>query len=198
MNPDLVDEIEYMIDLLTKSGFFSQKEILEILEDQFIEYEIDFSEFDISPNDFNNNNFSVLEKTFKKLSEKAIICVHNCGYDFKEGVDDIYELYVHLINNKYSALGFCFYTFEDVEQAIERDILKLTFGDFQRDENKSLEIGEIVYQKLIDAKFKVNWDNTVNSPIEIINFKWDKKYSEDTEYEIEGAYELFTGVMNEK
>ena len=194
----LVDEIEYMIDLLTKSGFFSQDEILEILEDQFIEYEIDFSEFDISPNDFNNNNFSVLEKTFKKLSEKAIICVHNCGYDFKEGVDDIYELYVHLINNKYSALGFCFYTFEDVEQAIERDILKLTFGDFQRDENKSLEIGEIVYQKLIDAKFKVNWDNTVNSPIEIINFKWDKKYSEDTEYEIEGAYELFTGVMNEK
>ena len=187
-----------MIDLLTKSGFFSQDEILEILEDQFIEYEIDFSEFDISPNDFNNNNFSVLEKTFKKLSEKAIICVHNCGYDFKEGVEDIYELYVHLINNKYSALGFCFYTFEDVEQAIERDILKLTFGDFQRDENKSLEIGEIVYQKLIDAKFKVNWDNTVNSPIEIINFKWDKKYSEDTEYEIEGAYELFTGVMNEK
>lgn len=198
MNQDLVDEIGYMIDLLTKSGFFSQDEILEILEDQFIEYEIDFSEFDISPNDFNNNNFSVLEKTFKKLSEKAIICVHNCGYDFKEGVDDIYELYVHLINNKYSALGFCFYTFEDVEQAIERDILKLTFGDFQRDENKSLEIGEIVYQKLIDAKFKVNWDNTVNSPIEIINFKWDKKYSEDTEYEIEGAYELFTGVMNEK
>ena len=198
MNQDLVDEIEYMIDLLTKSGFFSQDEILEILEDQFIEYEIDFSEFDISPNDFNNNNFSVLEKTFKKLSEKAIICVHNCGYDFKEGVDDIYELYVHLINNKYSALGFCFYTFEDVEQAIERDILKLTFGDFQRDENKSLEIGEIVYQKLIDAKFKVNWDNTVNSPIEIINFKWDNKYSEDTEYEIEGAYELFTGVMNEK
>ena len=198
MNQDLVDEIEYMIDLLTKSGFFSQDEILEILEDQFIEYEIDFSEFDISPNDFNNNNFSVLEKIFKKLSEKAIICVHNCGYDFKEGVDDIYELYVHLINNKYSALGFCFYTFEDVEQAIERDILKLTFGDFQRDENKSLEIGEIVYQKLIDAKFKVNWDNTVNSPIEIINFKWDNKYSEDTEYEIEGAYELFTGVMNEK
>ena len=70
MNQDLVDEIEYMIDLLTKSGFFSQDEILEILEDQFIEYEIDFSEFDISPNDFNNNNFSVLEKTFKKLSEK--------------------------------------------------------------------------------------------------------------------------------
>lgn len=197
MNQDLVDEIEYMIDLLTKSGFFSQDEILEILEDQFIDYEIDFSEFDIHPNDFNNENFSVLEKTFKKLSEKSIICVHNCGYDFKEGVNDIYELYVHLINNKYSAQGFCFYTFEDVEQSIEKNILKLTFGDFQRDENKSLEIGNTVYQSLIDAKFQVNWDNTVNSPIEI-SFNWDKKFNEDMEYEIEGAYALFTGVMNEK
>ena len=40
MDPDLVDEIEYMQELLTKSGFFSQDEMLEILEDQFIEEEI--------------------------------------------------------------------------------------------------------------------------------------------------------------
>ena len=69
MNKDLVDEVNYMIDLLTKSGFFSEDEILEILEDQFIEDELDFSKFDIYPNDFNNKNFSVLEETFKKLAE---------------------------------------------------------------------------------------------------------------------------------
>ena len=57
MNQDLVDEIDYMIDLLTKSGFFSKEEILEILEDQFIEYDLDFSKFNISLNDFNNENF---------------------------------------------------------------------------------------------------------------------------------------------
>ena len=73
MNKDLVDEVNYMIDLLTKSGFFSEDEILEILEDQFIEDELDFSKFDIYPNDFNNKNFSVLEETFKKLAEKSII-----------------------------------------------------------------------------------------------------------------------------
>lgn len=198
MNKDLVDEVNYMIDLLTKSGFFSEDEILEILEDQFIEDELDFSKFDIYPNDFNNKNFSVLEETFKKLAEKSIIGVHNCGYDFIEGVEDIFELYVHLINNKYSARGFCFYSFEDVEQAIEENILKITFGDFEKDENKSLEIGKTVYKYLCDANFEIGWDETVNSPIEIINFTWDKKFSEDNEYEIEGAYNLFVGVMNEK
>ena len=33
MDPDLVDELEYMTDLLTKSGFFSVDEIIEILEE---------------------------------------------------------------------------------------------------------------------------------------------------------------------
>lgn len=197
MNHDLVDEINYMIDLLTKSGFFSIDEIIEILEDQFIDYEIDFSKFNISLNDFNNKNFSILEEIFKKLAKKSIICVHNCGYDFKEGVDDIYELYIHLINNNYSCEGFCFYTFEDVERVIDQNILKLTFGDFDRDENKSLKIGNIIYQSLIDANFNVKWDKNVNCPIEIIDFEWDKKFSEDTEYEIEGAYDLFIGVINE-
>ena len=197
MNQDLVDEINYMINLLSKSGFFSKEEILEILEEQFIEYDIDFSEFNIYLNDFNSKNFSILEKTFKILNKKSIICVHNCGYDFKEGVYDIYELYFHLINNNYSAQGFCFYSFEDVEQAIEEDILKITFGDFQKDENKSLEIGNIVYQALVDANFDVDWDKTVNCPIKIINFKWDKKFDENMEYEVEGAYKLFVGENNE-
>ena len=197
MNQDLVDEINYMINLLSKSGFFSKEEILEILEEQFIEYDIDFSEFNIYLNDFNSKNFSILEKTFKILNKKSIICVHNCGYDFKEGVYDIYELYFHLINNNYSAQGFCFYSFEDVEQAIEEDILKITFGDFQKNENKSLEIGNIVYQALLDANFDVDWDKTVNCPIKIINLKWDKKFDENMEYEVEGAYKLFVGENNE-
>lgn len=198
MNQDLVDEIDEMRDLLTKSGFFSKDETIEILEDQFIEYDIDFSGYDIPANDFNNRNFSILEDAFKRLAEKSIICVHNCGYDFKEGVDDIYELYVHLLNNDYSCEGFCFYSFEDVEQAIEENILKLTFGDFERNEKKSLKIGKLVYQQLTDSNLEVEWDETVNSPIKIIDFIWDKKYDKNKEYEIEGSYDIFTGVLNEK
>ena len=197
MDKDLVDEINYMIDLLTKSGFFSTEEISEILEEQFIDENVDFSEFEISQNDFSNNNFSILEKTFKKLTEESIVCVHNCGYDFREGVDDIYELYVHLINNDYSPSGFCFYTFEDVEQAIEENVLKITFGDFERDESNSLKIGESVFRHLADADFEVKWNQSVNEPIEITNFVWDKRFIEDKDYEIEGAYQLFTGVINE-
>lgn len=192
MDSDLVDEIDYMVELLTKSGFFSVEEIREILEDQFIEEEIDFSNYDISLNDFSNENFSKLEKVFIKLAWEGIVAIHNCGFDIEEGVSDAFELEVHLANNNYNAVGFCFYTFDDMEESIWNGILKITFGDFENNQDKALEIGNIVKKYLESENFTINWDGTVNNQIEINPFKWDKSFDGEKEYEIEGAYEIFT------
>ena len=191
MDPDLVDEIEYMQELLTKSGFFSQDEMLEILEDQFIDEEIDFSDFNISLNESSNENFSKLENAFSSLANENIVAIHNCGFDIEEGVADAFELFVHLKNNKFSPEGFCFYTFEDVEDAIWDDKLKITFGDFENNEDKALEIGKTVFKYLKEENLNINWDETINSQIEINPFKWDKSFDDEKEYEIEGAYEVF-------
>lgn len=190
MNQDLVEEIEYMKDLLAKSGFFSEDEILEILEDQFIEEDIDFSQFNISLNDSSNINFNKLEKAFKALADEGIVAIHNCGYDIEEGVADAFELYVHLKNNKFNPEGFCFYTFEDIEESIWDSKLKITFGDFENNELKALEIGMIVAEYLKE-NFSIDWDETVNSQIEINPFIWDKSFDCQKEYEIEGAYDIF-------
>ena len=191
MNPDLVDEIEYMKELLIKSGFFDVDEIIEMLEDQFIEEEIDFSSSDISLNNSDNINFSKLEKVFKALASEDIVAIHNCGYDLKEGVADAFELYVHLKNNKVNPIGFCFYSFDDMEEAIWNENLKITFGDFENSEEKALEIGKIVEKYLKAADFSIIWDGTVNNQIEINPFKWDKSFDCEKEYEIEGAYDTF-------
>ena len=191
MDSDLAEEIEYLIDLLTKSGFYSVDDIIEILEDQFIEEDIDFSEFGISLNDSSNHNFSKLENAFTQISKEGIVAIHNCGYDIEEGVGDAFELNVHLLNNKFEAEGFCFYTFEDVEYAIFDGNLKITFGDFENDEKKALEIGKAVSKCLNDEGFTIIWDETVNNQIEINPFEWDKSYDEEKEYEVEGAYDAF-------
>ena len=190
MNQDLVEEIEYMIDLLAKSGFFDVEEIREILEDQFIEEDIDFSDCSISLNNFSNVNFNKLEEVFKALANEDIVAIHNCGYDLEEGVADAFELFVHLKNNKFNPKGFCFYTFEDIEEAIFDDKLKITFGDFEGSEEKALEIGKIV-ERYLSQDFTINWDGTINNQIELNPFKWDKSFDGDNEYEIEGAYDVF-------
>ena len=191
MDQDLVEEIDYLIDMLTKSGFFSVDEIIEILEDQFIEEDIDFSSFNISLNNFSSINFNKLENAFNGLAKRDIVAIHNCGYDIEEGVVDAFELNVHLLNNKFKAEGFCFYTFEDVEEAIEEENLKITFGDFENSEVKALEIGKTVADALKSEGFSIVWDETVNCQIELNPFKWDKSFDEDKEYEIEGAYDIF-------
>ncbi|WP_295608988.1 DUF6891 domain-containing protein [uncultured Methanobrevibacter sp.] len=191
MDQDLVEEIDYLIDMLTKSGFFSVDEIIEILEDQFIEEDIDFSRFNISLNNFSGINFNKLENAFNGLAKRDIVAIHNCGYDIEEGVVDAFELNVHLLNNKFKAEGFCFYTFEDVEEAIEEENLKITFGDFENSEVKALEIGKTVADALKSEGFSIVWDETVNCQIELNPFKWDKSFDEDKEYEIEGAYDIF-------
>ena len=194
MDSDLADEIEYMIDLLSKSGFFSSDEILEILDDQFIEEDIDFSQFNIPSNDFGSDNFYKLDDVFKKLADEGIVAVHNCGYDIEEGVADVFELFVHLRNNKFEPEGFCFYTFEDVEEAINEKTLKITFGDFENNESKALKIGKTVSQAL-KQEFNINWNVSVNEQIEIDPFIWDKSFSDEEEYEIEGAYDVFVNKV---
>lgn len=190
MNQDLAEEIEYMKDLLAKSGFFDEDEIIEIMEEQFIDEDIDFSDFSVTLNDFDNINFNKLEKVFEALAAEDIVAIHNCGFDIEEGVADAFELFVHLKNNKFNPEGFCFYTFEDVEDAIWDDKLKITFGDFEGSEEKALEIGKIV-AKCLSQDFSIDWDETINEQIEISPFKWDKSFNDEKEYEIEGAYEIF-------
>ena len=191
IDSDLTEEIDYLVDLLSKSGFFNQEEILEILEDQFIGEEVDFSQIDISLNDSSNINFNKLENVFIDLARKDIVAIHNCGFDIEEGVADAFELFVHLRNNKFTPEGFCFYTFEDVEDCLFDNNLKITFGDFENDENKALEIGKTVANSLKDVNFEIEWDETINNQIVINPFEWDKSFSDDAEYEIEGAYNVY-------
>ena len=192
MNQDLAEELEYMIDLLAKSGFFSCDEIIEILQDQFIEEDIDFSKVDISLNNYSNDNFSKLEKVFNNLASQDIVAIHNCGYDIEEGVGDAFELFVHLTNNKFNPIGFCFYTFEDIEEAIFDNKLRITFGDFENNIDKAVEIGNTVAENLKEENFNIDWDGTVNNQIVINPFSWDKSFDFNKDYEIEGAYEVFT------
>ena len=181
-----------MIDLLAKSGFFSCDEIIEILQDQFIEEDIDFSKVDISLNNYSNDNFSKLERVFNNLASQDIVAIHNCGYDIEEGVGDAFELFVHLTNNKFNPIGFCFYTFEDIEEAIFDNKLRITFGDFENNIDKAVEIGNTVAENLKEENFNIDWDGTVNNQIVIDPFSWDKSFDFNKDYEIEGAYEVFT------
>lgn len=200
MDDDLIEEINYEIQLLIKSGFYNKDEILELIEDEFFEEDISLDEFEnlVSKNydnlDIPNQDsidFTKLENVFNQLTGlNEIIAIHNAGYDLEEGVQDAFELFVHMRNNNYSPKGFCFYSFEDIEIAIEEETLSLVFSDFESDEKKALKIGKTIVEALESNGFNINWDNSLDSPIEIKPFVWKKVYT-DKEYSMDGALNTY-------
>ena len=199
MNQELMDEINYEIQLLIKSGFYADDEILEIIDDEFIEENISEDLFlklflenkeKIGEIEEDSEDFINLKNAFNDLTNENIISIHNAGYDIEEGVQDSFELFTHLRNNKYDPVGFCFYTFEDIENVIEDNALSIAFGDFEYDEEKGLEIAEKIVNILKSYGFDINWNESVEEIIEIKNFNW-KKHFDGKEYSMDGALEDF-------
>ena len=205
MNQELIDEINYEIQLLINSGFYSDDEILEIIDDEFIEENISsdlISELflenkeNIGDIDEDSNDFINLKDAFLDLTKENIISIHNAGYDIEEGIQDAFELFIHLRNNKYSPIGFCFYSFEDIENVIEENTLSIAFGDFEYDEKKGLEIAKKVAEVLKSHGFEIDWNKSVDERIEIKDFIW-KKHFDGKEYSMDGALEDFIELNKE-
>ena len=72
MNQELVDEIEYTKELLANSGFFNREDIIEILEEQFIEDDIDFSNIEISFSQKDNSNFKYWKMPLSNYPVKTL------------------------------------------------------------------------------------------------------------------------------
>ena len=206
MNQELMDEVNYEIQLLIKSGFYSDDEILEIIDDEFIEENISKdlllklfleNKENIGAIDVDSEDFINLKNAFLDLTKENIISIHNAGYDIEEGIQDSFELFVHLRNNKYSPIGFCFYSFEDIEEAIEENNLSIAFGDFEYDEEKGLEIAKTVVNVLKSYGFKINWNESVDERIEIKGFNW-KKHFDGKDYSMDGALEDFIELNKEE
>ena len=205
MNQELMDEINYEIQLLIKSGFYSDDEILEIIDDEFIEEGISEDLFlklfletkeKIEEVEEDSEDFINLKNAFDDLTKENIISIHNAGYDIEEGIQDSFELFTHLRNNKYSPEGFCFYTFEDIENVFDDNILSIAFGDFEYDEEKGLEIAKKIVSVLKKYGFDIDWNESVDEIIEIKNFDW-KKHFDGKEYSMDGALEDFIELNKE-
>lgn len=201
MDEALIEELDYEIDLLIKSGFFSEDEIFEIIEDEFIDEELDldlsrhigkrFAE--LTEGLKTGEDFLNLRDAFRNLSQENIICIHNAGFDIEEGIQDSFELYTHILNNKLEVEGFCFYSFEDIETAIYENKLNIAFGDFELDESKALEIGKTIADCLRKNGFDIIWEETVDEQIVIEDFEWKKAF-DDKEYSMDGAFEDYVAV----
>lgn len=202
MEKNLLEEIEFEIATLVNSGFYRKEEILEIIEEQFIDEDISLDLIEkiisikysekiaIEEHWSKITDFDKLKECFNDLTKEKIVAIHNAGYILTEGIEDSLQVFYYLQDKKLKPEGFCFYNFQDIEKAIEFNSLFLAFGDFENNEEKSLEIGKKIAKILRKNNFTAIWNEDINKRIEIKPFCWKKRFDE-CEYEMEGAVSSF-------
>ncbi len=121
---------------------------------------------------------------FNELCEINIIALHNAGYTTSDGEYEVVEVERELRNNNKISDGYCFYHEQDLARAIfpENPSLMLTFQKVDNSDDKTtIEIGRKIVEVLKRNDFKINWNETATSKIEIVDFAWKKLYNESME-----------------
>ncbi|BAU53038.1 DUF6891 domain-containing protein [Mucilaginibacter gotjawali] len=188
MPDSLKNNIVHEIKLDVKSGFFSAEETLDrvkevfdgdSLDEQWIVSKINRTyaqAFNAQVQWPTVTAFDRLAKAFDKLNQNHIIALHNQGMTKEDGVDDCTELHNKLKKKGIRTRGYCFYHGQDLDRVIEDKNLYLAFGDFDDNDRKGVAIGKAIVKVLKEQGFKVNWNNSMDSRIEIENLTWRKRF----------------------
>jgi hypothetical protein len=123
-----------------------------------------------------------LIKAFDELADKNIIALHNAGYTTSDGEYEVVEVERDLRENEVESDGYCFYHEQDLARAIALEDSSL-FIAFQKvdntDDATTIEVGKVVAEVLIDNDFRIKWDGSARTKIEIPGFRWQKIFDED-------------------
>ncbi|PAM93854.1 hypothetical protein B4N84_16415 [Flavobacterium sp. IR1] len=123
-----------------------------------------------------------LIKAFDELADKNIIALHNAGYTTSDGEYEVVEVERDLRENEVESDGYCFYHEQDLARAIALEDSSL-FIAFQKvdntDDATTIEVGKVVAEVLINNDFRIKWDGSARTKIEIPGFRWQKIFDED-------------------
>jgi len=188
MPDSLKTQLLHEINLSVKSGFYSSEETLDNVKQIFDDDSLD-EQWVISHINrayaqvFNAQTqwpqllgFDRLAKAFDKLNQHHIIALHNQGITREDGEDGCKELHKTLKKEGINTRGYCFYHGQDVGHVIETKTLYIAFGDFDDNDRKAVSIGKELVKALKEQGFKVVWNNTAATRIEIIGFTWRKRF----------------------
>lgn len=195
-----------------KAGFESLEDIvddaLSIVEEEGWEHEI--SEEWIRENvtrEYNKNlessktwnrptDVDRLMLAFDELSRMKVVTLHNAGYDAQDAVFDLKEVWEDAEDEDLNPIGYCYYTGQDLKQAITDNSLLITFGGTkEKDDKKSIIVGNVIAEVLKKSGFEIDWDNSASRPIEILDFKWQNLFVSDEDSDEKWGYDRTLSVM---
>ena len=106
-----------------------------------------------------------LDRVFEALENRGVVTDHDAGFTQSDGFDSVEELYREAGGKKSAFVGYCFYTSQDLESALEGGGLMLAYGHFTDHAKKGVEIGQLLREEFERAGFTVEWNGQINTRI---------------------------------
>lgn len=123
-----------------------------------------------------------LDQAFKELATNNIIALHNAGYTTSDGAYECAEVERALREKGIQSDGYCFYHEQDLSRAIVPVDSNL-YISFQKINNSvdhvTIEVGIRIANILGKHGFKIDWDESATTKIQILDFRWRKLYDEN-------------------
>jgi hypothetical protein len=115
-----------------------------------------------------------LDRVFEALEKRGIITDHDAGFTKQDGLDSVDELYADEGGAKSAFVGYCFYTSQERDAAIEGGGLWLAYGSFPG-RGEAAEVGRLLREEFERAGFKVEWNGDVKTRILLPEFRWQRR-----------------------
>jgi hypothetical protein len=183
----LDNEVLANVRFLVSSGFFRPDDIEEYVQDEYsnslntrslraaIKAEVNRWKSEMK-NWPKTTDWDRLYEAFSDIAEEWILATHNAGYTQSDGYDIFLELLEKFVNPELYS-GYCYYTLQDVEGAIEFGELYVSFGprDPKLEKTLGVKIGKTIVDALEKQGLKTKWNGKFNQRIKIPDFKWQRR-----------------------
>lgn len=114
-----------------------------------------------------------LDAAFAALDCEGILALQNAGYTMSDGHEDAAEALSTAPPDKY--FGYCFFHGQDLERAVAGDGLCIAFDHVRGDVPEKADVGQKVKQALEHVGFRVEWNGSASSRLNIPGIDWKRR-----------------------
>ena len=116
-----------------------------------------------------------LSQVFCDLNDNGVIAIENAGWDKREAMQQCLDAYAHHPRQA-DYFGICYYTAQDIDQALDSGELYLGFASCKRETeaNDAGRCADIIQSALHHAGFQSSWDGNISNRIKI-SLLWQKR-----------------------
>lgn len=120
-------------------------------------------------------DFDRLDRAFTLLDAQGVIALHRAGYTQSDGFEDVEDAYHEAGGIRSEYKGYCFYTEQDQEGALDGSGMYIAFGHFSGMDAKGVKVGEMLRAALEHEGFNVEWDGTFKARLFVKGFHWQRR-----------------------